>query len=73
MKSKQMKVKASIESPTWGDLASLGTHCMELLGGNVESAKKLNGRDFYTLCILSSLNLDGKKASPPIFGKKHIT
>lgn len=48
--------KPTAESPTFEDLRSLAVRVLELLGDEKGAADKLNGRQFYALACLASLN-----------------
>ena len=65
--------RASIESPTWGDLHRLAEAVAEILGGPAGAAKKLSFENYYTLSILASLNLDEEISKLFIFGKQYLT
>ncbi len=73
MAFKTIKVKAHVESPTWGDLQTMADVVLDTLGGPAGAANKLSARSFYALSILASLNLDEKKANGFIFGKQYLT
>ena len=73
MKRKQLKIRPSIESPTWGDVQQMAASVIERLGGPSGAAQALNARSFYTLSILASLMLDEKKESAFILGKQYLT
>lgn len=72
-KRKEKPPRASIESPTWGDLQRTADVVLNLLGGPKGAADKLSWDSFYTLTILASLNLDDEKRAAFIFGKKYLT
>jgi hypothetical protein len=69
---KEKQPRASIESPTWGDLQRMAEVVMNRLGGPKGAADGLSWESFYTLSVLAVLKLDETKAAAPIFGRKRI-
>jgi len=60
------------ESPTWADLRVLAERVFELLGGPEGAAKKLNGRSYYALTLLASMDPKDRARNAPIFGAKRV-
>ena len=70
---KTLKVKPTIESPSWGQLQKMATTIIDVMGGPKGAAEKLSWENLYCLSILASLNLDEVKAAAPIFGRRFLS
>lgn len=69
---KEIPIRPTIESPTWGAVQRMAEVVINRLGGPPGAAQGLSAESFYALLILASLNLDEKKAKAFIFGKQYL-